>query len=57
MSAKEIKSMRIKGSTDRMILTTGFSKRMLEIKRLIPTGGVEAPICKLARKMIPRCTG
>lgn len=57
MSAREIKSMRIKGSADCMILTTGFSKRMLEMKRFIPTGGVEAPICRLVRKMIPRWIG
>ncbi len=40
-----------------MILITGFSKRMLEMNRLIPTGGVEAPICRLVRNMIPRWIG
>ena len=46
-----------KGREDQMIFATGLSKRLLEIKRLIPTGGVEAPTWRLVRKMIPRWTG
>ena len=36
---------------------TGFSKRNEAMNRFIPTGGVEYPIPKLAKKIIPRCTG
>ena len=45
------------GREARMIFDIGFSKRRLEMKRLIPTGGVKAPIWRLARKMIPRWIG
>jgi hypothetical protein len=54
MMAKTNKRTTIKGREAMMILDIGFSKRRLEIKRLIPTGGVRAPIWRLARKMMPR---
>jgi hypothetical protein len=54
MMTKVNRRIAMKGSEARMILSIGFSKRRLEIKRFIPIGGVEAPIWRLARKMIPR---
>jgi hypothetical protein len=54
MMANTNKRTAINGRDAMMILDIGFSKRRLEIKRLIPTGGVKAPIWRLARKMMPR---
>jgi hypothetical protein len=54
MIANTNKRTAINGREAVMIFDIGFSKRRLEIKRLIPTGGVKAPIWRLARKMIPR---
>jgi hypothetical protein len=44
MMAKTNKRTMIKGREADMIFDIGCSKRRLEIKRLIPTGGVRAPI-------------
>ena len=54
MMANTNKRTTIKGREASMIFDMGFSKRRLEIKRLIPIGGVKAPIWRLARKMMPR---
>jgi hypothetical protein len=54
MMANTNKRTTINGREAIIILDIGFSKRRLEIKRLIPTGGVRAPIWRLARKMMPR---
>ncbi len=54
MMANTNKRTIINGREADMILDIGFSKRRLEIKRLVPTGGVKAPIWRLARKMMPR---
>jgi len=54
MMARAINRTAIKGREAQYSLNTGLSKRMLAIKRLIPNGGIEAPISRLARMMIPR---
>jgi hypothetical protein len=54
MMASTNKSTAINGREASMIFDMGCSKRRLEIKRLIPTGGVKAPICRLAMKMTAR---
>ncbi len=51
---KPIKRITIKGREAKYSFNTGLSKRILEMKRLIPNGGMEAPISKLVRKIIPR---
>ena len=56
MIAKANKRMAMNASEARQSLVTGLSKRMPAMKRFIPKGGVDPPICRLMRKMMPRCT-
>jgi hypothetical protein len=44
MTANTNKRTTIKGREAMIIFGMGFSKRRLEMNRLIPTGGVKAPI-------------